>query len=115
MIIGLREAVHKNFLEAKRLQHLVFSTRFERAIATASTEQINNLTELVKKGDLLKLKETIDKMLEGDLSSMSIMKLRFIARQYSIKNYYVLTRDQLIGAISNAQEKFTAGPSRECC
>lgn len=105
MIIDLREAVHEIFLEAKRLRHFVHSTKFERAFSKASKEQLAKIDELLKKGDYNEIRKLVLTLLDEELESSSISRLRLIGRQYAIKAYYSLTKEQLIKEIKNAQKR----------
>lgn len=111
MINDLREAVHEIFLEAKRLRHFVHSSKFERAFSKATKEQLSKIDELLKKGDYNEIRKLVLNMLDEELESSSISRLRLIGRQYSIKGYYCLTKEQLIEAIKNAQNRDSSDPS----
>lgn len=107
MIIVLRDFAHRVFLDAKKLRHYVFSTRFEKGLAKALPEQIKIIEDLIKKGDVEAVKNFIDVLLDGELQSMSIERLRLLAKQYHVKEYYSLTKTQLIERINNAKKRYS--------
>lgn len=111
MIAELREAVNGIFLEVKRLRHFVHSSKFERAFSKATKEQLSEINQLLKKGNYNEVRALVNSWLDRELESSSISRLRLIGRQYSIKGYYCLTKEQLIEAIKNAQNRDSSDPS----
>lgn len=101
----VQELAHKRFLEAKRMRHLVFSSRFERVYARLSDQEKDQVRLYIERGDLENLKKYIDKFDGGPL-----MRLRFIAQQYHIKNYANLTKDQLIEEITHVKKRYPKDP-----
>jgi phage tail tape-measure protein len=112
MITDLREAVHEIFLEAKRLRHFVHSSKFERAFNKATKEQLDKLNELIEKGDYNEISKIVSSWLDSDLESASISHLRVMGKQYSIKGYYYLTKEQLIKEIKNVKEQISSNTPR---
>jgi len=106
MLVEVKDIVNGNFLMAKRLRHLVNSSRFEKAISKATPEQLTSLKDLVKGGDLKLVKEFINKTFLDELEAVGVSKLRAMAQQYKVKDYYLLTRDQLIERIKDAKAKY---------
>lgn len=111
MINDLREAVNGIFLEAKRLRHFVHSSKFERAFSKATKEQLVEVKQLLEKGDYNGVRKAVDSWLNKELESSSISRLRLIGRQYAIKGYYCLTKEQLIKEIQNAQNRDSSSSS----
>lgn len=114
MIDKLRETVHNVFLRAKRLRYYVNTQRFSLALEKASNEELKTVNQLVDSGDLKNLKICIEGILRHELEKMPISQLRLLGRQYNIKHYYVLTKEQLIKEIKDAQERYSKDIDSEC-
>lgn len=101
-ILPVLEKVHRRFLKAKRLRHFVLSEHFDVSWRSLTDNQQNDLLSVVDKGDVDEVRIFLNGLSE-DISTFSLTKLRVVARQYKVKNYYQLTRKNLIKEIQNAQ------------
>ena len=102
-ILPLLEKVHRRFLKAKRLRHFILSEYFDNVWHSLTDIQQNDLLTFIdKEGDADEIRIYLNSISES-VSTFSLTKLRVIARQYKIKNYYQLTRKNLIKEIENAK------------
>jgi hypothetical protein len=103
-LLPLLEKIHRQFLKAKRLRHFVMTEHFDAVWRSLTDDQQNELITLINKGaDSDEVRMFLNGLSE-DMSTFSLSKLRVIARQYRIKNYYQLTRKNLIKEIKDVKD-----------
>lgn len=102
----MRDAAHSRFLESKRIRHFVFSQKFEKAMELASEDDKKTLEELIKLGSIKEIRKYVDKILAPEVKHASLTQLRHMAKQFGIRYYYYMTRNQLIESIENEKKRF---------
>ena len=100
----ISKLAYQRFLESRRLHTLVESNRFKRACEDADESLI---TKLVTEGSFYDLKTYMSNVRNNCIEHMPVDKLRKLAKQYGIKEYYCLTRTQLIERIQDEKKRYS--------
>ena len=105
MIEQLKEFAHSKLLIAQRLNRVVSSDDFARAVELADCEQRTRLRSLIDRMDLDPLKNLIRELLMNDLESLSYRALRELGKRYHVRYWHTLPKESLIWEIENARTK----------
>lgn len=98
----LKDTIEKRFRQIQNIRRIVFSPRFEQIFSGLDSNEKENITNIVLQEDLKKIKEYLDNIDGGP-----VMKLRYVARSYGVKNYLRLSRKQLKEELANAKAKYS--------
>lgn len=107
----ISKLAYLKFLASRRVHHIVESDRFKRAFDNSTQEEKDIIEKLINKGDYTNLKLMVSKILNKYLEHMPMRNLRAIGQQYGIKEYYVLTRNQLVERIRDAKKRYSENAS----
>lgn len=91
-IVQLTSQAKENYTRTKFILTTISTERFREIFFSATKERQELLIDYINNGN----KEQITKWINKETGQISIMKLRKLAEEYSIKNYRRLTTRQLM-------------------
>lgn len=111
----LKEEVHEFFCLVRKCRYLVYSDNFEVAYKAATKKERVQIQKHVKESNREAIKLFItDKLLKGQpFDQMTIKQLRNIGQHLGIKDYYKLTKADLIGEVENVAARLKKSSERK--
>lgn len=100
----LRREFHILLLEARKIENLLETSRFEDAFFSASEKELQILERILFSVDRDRLIRWIDSQLQDSFESLPVTKLRRMARDLGVPKYGYLTKQLLLSEISKRRK-----------